>query len=498
MISLTQSLCNDSLHAFTQEILGFENSWHHREWYGLLDGRCYQDKVTGEIRLSPDGTKHDNRWIMLEAPRSHSKTTTFTVNYSLWEIARNRNIRIVIVSNSYTQSTSFLREITSHIERNERLKEVYGKIMPDNPTRWTAADIIVDRSNAKLKDPTVSATSIGGSVLARRADIIISDDILDDSNTRTLEQRKKTEDWFWKVLLPVLEPTGRLVVVGTAWNVEDLYEKLLKSNEFSVRKKYKAIIDEDKKEVMWKSRWSYETLMKLKGAMGSLAFNQAYQNEALSAEDAVFKSEWLQDAKRKGMQRTLINNLDYAKWDMGKLVVTAGVDLAISQKKESDFTAMAVIGQTRDGVKIPLWLSREKLTPAQTKSHIIALSERYNPDLIIVENNAYQEALRRDLADTTSLPVKGYTTGGEKYDVDIGINSLAVEFENGKWILPYSSSDPYTIQMIDVLVDGLLRFPSGHTEDLVMALWFANTGLRQLTQSGNTLTQAKASDIFGR
>ena len=247
---------------------------------------------------------------MLEAPRSHSKTTTFTVNYSLWEIARNRNIRIVIVSNSYTQSTSFLREITSHIERNERLKEVYGKIMPDNPTRWTAADIIVDRSNAKLKDPTVSATSIGGSVLARRADIIISDDILDDSNTRTLEQRKKTEDWFWKVLLPVLEPTGRLVVVGTAWNVEDLYEKLLKSNEFSVRKKYKAIIDEDKKEVMWKSRWSYETLMKLKGAMGSLAFNQAYQNEALSAEDAVFKSEWLQDAKRKGMQRTLINNLD--------------------------------------------------------------------------------------------------------------------------------------------------------------------------------------------
>ena len=164
------------------------------------------------------------------------------------------------------------------------------------------------------------------------------------------------------------------------------------------------------------------------------------------------------------------------------MTVAIGVDLAISQKDTADNTAFAVIGQTKLGAKIPLWLEQGKFTFAQTQRKILELANRYNPDIVVVENNGYQEALRRDLADNTSLPIVGYSTGGEKYDENIGVSSIAVEFENEKWILPYSTEEgtDYNREQIDRLVEGMLNFGSGHTADILMALWFANGGLRRL------------------
>lgn len=487
---------------FTNHILGFSNAPHHREWYAILENRLTMAEGTSwdsPLIKAPAG--HYNQKIMLLAPRSHAKSTCFTVNYTLWRIGQDPNIRILIVSASGGISVSFLREIKGHIERNPNYHRVYDNYAPERiqeAEKWSTTEIIIRRPNTRLKDPTVAVASAAGTVVSKRADLIICDDMLDENNTRTADQRAKIRDWFNEVLLPVLEPNGQLIVVGTAWNQEDLYHDMMSQDVFQVRKRYKAIINDDSKEVLWPERWSYKTLMERKAQTGSVAFNKSYQNEAQSAEDRVFQVEWLEEAKRKGIDRTFINNMDYATWDIGKMTIAIGVDLAISKKNNSDFTAMAVIAMTKNGMKLPLYLLRDKLSPAETKEKIIALNSRYRPDVIIVENNAYQEALRRDLADTTTLPIRGYTTGGEKYDPIIGINSLAIDLENGKWILPYSNKDPYTQQMVDILVGGMLDYPGGHTEDLLMATWFANTGLRDISNAGSTINTGKASDLFGR
>lgn len=492
------------LAVFASWVLGFKNADHHREWYDILQNRLMTPKDGNwDSDLVP--ADKPNNLIALLAPRSHSKSTSFTVNYSLWRLGLDPNIRILIVSASQSQSEAFLREIKAQMTLNPHYRRVFGDLFPAealsnvmSSVKWTNTEIIANRSNPKLKDPTVAVSSAGGSVLGRRADLIIVDDVLNEKNTKTAEQREKIKEWYESVLLPVLEPDGQLIVVGTAWFKEDLYHKIMELPIYDVRKRYKAILDDEKGKVLWEERWSYKKLMERKKQVGSLAFNKSYQNEALSPEDAVFQSEWTDEAKRKGKSRTFIQALDYAKWDMGYLTISIGVDLAISQKDDSDFTAMAVVGQTADGIKLPLYLSREKLSPAQTKSKIVALTSRYNPQIVVVESNAYQKSLTLDLADTTSVPVKAYTTGGEKYDPDIGINSLAIDFENGKWILPYSPEDPYAQDMIDKLVGGMLDYPSGHTEDLLMALWFANNGLRTLTGTQSRVRTGKTSDVFGR
>lgn len=489
----------DRFEIFCSVVRGFDNNWHHDEWAFLLQNKAYQfqDKIkwdlAGEYII-------DNKWMVIMAPRSHAKSTVFTVNYPLWRLGRDHNLRIVIVSASATISQSFLREIQVEMERNAMYKAVFGNLVPEIPEKWTQHEFIVDRDRTDLKDPSVSATSIGGTVLSKRADIIICDDILSDQNTRTVEQREKVRQWFFEVLLPVLEPGGQLIVVGTAWNTEDLYHQLMGDDSFQIRKRYDAIINEDTQETMWPERWNWSELMRLKKAMGSIPFSKAYRNVVLSAEDAVFKIEWINRAKERGKHYILKPTFDYATWDLGQLVIANGIDLAISEKSTADYTAMGVLGRTRDGTKIPLWARREHLSPAEVRQGILDIHKNFAPVGLAmhkVETNGYQEALRRDLADQTDIPISGYATGGEKFDEYVGINSMAVEFENDKWIIPYG--DEYTRRMMDYFIAGLLGFPGGHTEDLVMAFWFANTALRDLTagtQDGQV--QTGTLKIFGK
>ena len=91
--------------------------------------------------------------------------------------------------------------------------------------------------------------------------------------------------------------------------------------------------------------------------------------------------------------------------------------------------------------------------------------------------------MKRDLAEK-NLPIAAFTTGGEKFDPYIGVESLALLFENDRIILPYDKEDPYTIALVDQLVDELRQFPVGHTGDTAMALWFAYTAMRDLAGKG--------------
>jgi hypothetical protein len=482
LTDLNTAACLGSSAYFMSYMFGVTLGRHHGEWGGIADGRLVQqqDQLVPVSSLADNAIRIASR-IMLMAPRNHGKTTFWSVAYPLQRIAKDQNIRIIIVSNTGTQARSFLRQITTNIERNEKYIDMFGQLKPQIPDKWTQDEIIVERTNMTLKDPTVSAVGTGGAILSKRADLIICDDILNKENTRTAYQRQQTKEWFDDVLLPVLEPDGQLIVVGTAWNTEDLYHKLMQNRQYDIRLRYDAIKDEDLQTTLWPARWTWDKLMALKDETGTLSFNKSYRNKVNSSEDAIWQQAWLDRAKANGRNRRLIKSLNYEQWDLGRMVIAGGIDLAISKRKESDSTAFAVIGLLDNGMKIPLYLEEAQgISMGQTENRIQVLHQRFRPSMWIVETNGYQAALQRDMADTTAIPIRGYTTGGEKFDEDVGLNSLAVEFENDKWILPYDNDDQHTMDIVDRLVEGMADFPNGHTPDILMALWFANTAMRAL------------------
>lgn len=391
-----------------------------------------------------------------------------------------------------------------------------GQIKPDEPEKWTDREIIVERPNLNLKDPTLSTVGVGGTILSKRADIIICDDILNPENTRTPAQRQKLKEWFYQVLMPVLVPGGRLLFVGTVWNPQDLLTELLKDPSFDYRKRFKAVLEEPTHDELWKQWYSirlqgtetskaeadafmeankekmnegiqvlwpemfpYRILYPIKRS-NSAAFEKMYQNNIISREDQKFKEEWLERAKERGSNYRLVRSLDP---DARKsfVAVTAGIDLAASENEQGDDNVNLHLGLRKtDDMVMVLSIDRGKFTPAVWRSTVAERHDHMRPDRMVVETNGYQAAMKRDLADK-NLPIVAFHTGGEKLDPYIGVESLAIMFENDRIILPYDKSDPYTIALIDQLVDELRLFPGGHTGDSVMAFWFAYTALRDLT-----------------
>lgn len=491
-----------NLEAFSNNVLDFKNADHHKDWYRILQN--------GKL-------SH----IALAAPRGHTKTTCFSVNYPLWEISRNANVRILLVSNAETQSQSFLREIVSRIERDETYVDYAGQLKPDKPDKWSAREVIIKRPQLNLKDPTISTVGVGGTILSKRADIIICDDVLNFENTRTLEQRQKLKEWFYSVLLPVLAPGGRVIFVGTVWHPQDLLNELLADPGWDYRKKYKAIVQwptnmdlwqewygirmegtEESKDradlfftghykalhegvqVMWPDYFTFASLY-LIWRSNRVAFEKAYQNNIVSREDQKFKEEWLVRAMERGANLRLMKSMtaDQRKEFKG---LAGGIDLAASEKEQADDNVMLSLGLRRlDDMVQLLGLERGKYSPNAWRKTIGDNYRGFVHDRIIVESNAYQVSLTRDMQEQ-NLPIVGFTTGGEKFDPYIGVESLAILFENDRIILPYDKTDPTTVAAIDQLVDELRSFPVGHTGDSAMALWFAYTALRDLMTGPDT------------
>lgn len=489
-----QELSKSSLTFFAENILGYKVADYQAEWYSLLE----DPKI---------------KKFILHAPRNHAKTMCITVNGSLWFIGNKPDIRIVIVSNTATQASSFLRSIKTTVEKDEKYKECFGELMPRYPEKWTENEIIINRET-KEKDPTISTVGAGGAILSKRADIIICDDILSKDNTRTNDQRIKIKEWFNDVLMPVLDPiTGRLIMVGTAFNLEDLYHDLMKNDPtFDEKLRYRAIKKEadnqelwgqyrdlmfdNKKEeankfyeinkeamdlgaeVLWPERWSYKRLFDERLSVGTRSFNLMYQNEAISDETSVFKEAWIENCKDE--TRSLIPKYEVSQSSLGPIQIAMGVDLAISEEDRADWTSITTVAKTRENKLVILNRVRGHWSPAEIRSQIRGQAEKFRPSIILVEDNAFQASLVKDMQGSTALPIRGFTTTGEKFDEEVGINSLAVYVENGQMIIPANPRDMATVDYYNEIKEQMMKFPSGHTGDDLMSLWFAVTGLRSV------------------
>ena len=468
--------------------------------------------------------------IAIAFARDHGKTTHISVAYPLWEIARNHNLRILLISSSATVTETFMTEIVGNIERNDRYKRWAMIIDPHKKgvspqfkssrkasEKWTGNSIIIDREDLNLKDPTINAIGLFGSILSKRADIIIIDDLVNQVNSMTELQRLKVIDWFYTTILPVLVPGGRIVYLGNTWHQDDLVARLLKDPQFDYRKKRPAIIHESNHpelweqwasiildeslevlirkqkaeafyqehkdlmeegvEVLWKERWSYKELY-LKRLSNSYAFERMYQCDPANRPNQRIRDEWIEEAIRKGAKYKLQRK---PHTDVTISISCSGLDLAISEEESSDDTVLLTLdkvqfgsGELKAGDFIIRNIERGKFSPNEVR---VKLKDHLDNDGVQgcrVETVGYQDAIRRDMSDLGyTEKITGYHTGGEKNDPDIGVNSLAILLELGMLIMPSDASDPNTSKLISQLANEMRSFPDGHTGDSLMALWFA-------------------------
>jgi len=69
--------------------------------------------------------------LLIELPRGTFKSSIVTIGYSLWKIANNPNIRILIVNATYPMVTKFISQTQDNLKKNPRILQIYGELAKD-------------------------------------------------------------------------------------------------------------------------------------------------------------------------------------------------------------------------------------------------------------------------------------------------------------------------------------------------------------------------------
>lgn len=192
----------------------------------LLDYKDVNASTHGNIinALECDSTRK-----LICVPRGCLKSSIACVAYPIWLLINNPNLRILIDSELYTNSKTFLREIRGHLE-SPTLKLLYSDFI----TRpCNESEITIKQRKINRKEASITVGGIGTTKVGQHYDVIIMDDMNSPNNTGTPENAKKVVDHY-RYNISILEPKGTLVVIGTRYSASDLIQHIL-DNEVKER-----------------------------------------------------------------------------------------------------------------------------------------------------------------------------------------------------------------------------------------------------------------------
>lgn len=158
------------------------------------------------------------KFKLVKAPRESRKSTILQC-FVLRNILLNPDVRIFYAGRTDQIVRDKALAIRNQLERDE-IRQLFGEQRGDTweETRFTVAG----RKNQGLQNATFQAFSMDSLPVGGRADIVILDDFIDDTNVTNSEQNKKAKQKFAHIQ-PFIAKGGMLVVVGTTWADDDLY-----------------------------------------------------------------------------------------------------------------------------------------------------------------------------------------------------------------------------------------------------------------------------------
>lgn len=171
----------------------------------------------------------DRKLILL--PRGHQKSTVITVAWVIQQLLKDPNIRVQIISATWKLSKDLLHQIKA-ILTTTALPDIFGSFA-NSTTRWTTEFIDIAQRTRHVKDPSISTAGIDTGKTGSHCDLMLMDDICSPENSTTPEMIRKTVDSY-RDALPLLDPGGRLVVIGTRYSMSDVYGYILENESRSI------------------------------------------------------------------------------------------------------------------------------------------------------------------------------------------------------------------------------------------------------------------------
>lgn len=375
-----------------------------------------------------------------------------TQSWTIQEILKNPEIRVLIVNAVEGNSAKMMRWIRGNLSEGTPLSKVFGRFETET---WSQDELIIRQRTTQLVAPTVMAAGIQKTLTSQHFDLIIADDIVVPDNCGTKEQREKVYD-FYLSLFDLLEPQGRIVVIGTRYHQDDLYARILDENKAHgnwstfIRSCYNP-----DGSVLFPEKFTHEQLNDIK-KKSFYHFSTQYLNDPIDPENADFKAEQ-------------VKYYDPTTPHPASLYLT--IDPAISLDRNADYTAFVVAGMFSDRRIRVVDRVHKRVVPSELVDQVFDLVKKWRLHRVGIETFAFQKTLKYDIQRQQrergiffSIDELGkrHTGHGEAIlSKEARIRRLQPYFEQG---LVEIRSD-----MLD-LRDELLSFPRGKHDDLIDAL----------------------------
>ena len=503
---------------FSAEFLDSPIFPHHRSWIDILEAREPSYTHTSMV-YEPASPKR----LLLNVPPEHAKSTVITVNYCVYRIAMDPNIKITIVSKTQERAKEYLYSIKQRLshERWAKMQAVYGSTggWKEDADTWKADRIYLSRDSTE-KDPTVQALGVGGQITGARSNLIILDDVVTTSNAHEWEKQLL---WLQRDVVTRLGDNGKLLIVGTRIAANDLYREIRNPEHWTGGKtpftymSMPAVLEFDddpekwttlwpKSQIPWEGsdenilpdadglypKWNGPALFRRRSEVSPSAWALVYQQQDIQ-EDSIFPPTCVQGSINRMRKRGKLKpGTPGHPAEHGQWYTIMGLDPAMTGNTAA--VIMTVDRQTRKRYILDVENMQEP-TPQKIRALIEAWCTKYHPQELRIEINAHQKAyaldedLRSYLA-SAGVKFSSQFTGKNKWDTAFGVAAMSSLFGtmrgatfNNDNLMEMPSQEGS--EGIKALIQQLITWKpdtKGKT-DCVMALWFCELRAREVIGS---------------
>src|SRR5437016_4851843 len=241
------------------------------------------------------------RRLIINLPPRHLKSLLASIAFPAWCLGHDPSAQILCVSYAQDLADKLARDCRAIL-----MSPWYGQIFPTRlaPHRQAVQEFITTRQGYRL------ATSTGGVLTGRGADIILIDDPLKPEEALSNAQRKAANEWYDHTLYSRLNDKrhGAIVIIMQRLHEDDLIGHVLAQEGWEVLS-FPAIAEADEVheiETIWEpqrftrlqgealhpDREPLETLDRIRRTIGEYNFAGQYQQSPAPLGGGLVKAEW--------------------------------------------------------------------------------------------------------------------------------------------------------------------------------------------------------------
>jgi len=276
--------------------------YEYMRWKCLTDLYYLGTEVLGLGRVKKRVYPKFHRWLcscmmlsgdkMIIVPRKHGKTTWMKA----WIVQRilqaEGKIRIMLLSKTELLSVLNLKSIKRFLAR-PAIIALFPEIIPKpgkdykNWAKSTSNELTMKEDPDSISnEPQIIALGSAASFTGTAIDLIVMDDYIDDTTVRTVGQMIKVED-EWGYLQPILDDGGEIMIIGTFYHYNDIYNKIRKEGHIPKDRVFVRSARENGK-ILYPTMFNNAKLDKLKKTLGNYKYSCLYMSDPTPREDQIF------------------------------------------------------------------------------------------------------------------------------------------------------------------------------------------------------------------